>query len=188
LDRSPERAARFRALYEAHVDVVHAYVLRRAEPGIDAADVVAETFTTLWRRLEDVPGDGTERGWLVRVAGYALANARRAQRRRGRLQERLQQLGQPAVAAGTAPAPADVAACRAAMGRLRPAERELLRLVVWDGLTQQEAAVALGCTTNAVALRLARVRRRLRRLLAEEGVGGTGQEAPGPGVLVKGRR
>jgi RNA polymerase sigma-70 factor (ECF subfamily) len=51
-----EREHRFRALYEAARPRVAAYALRRVASHEDAADVVAETFTIAWRRLDNIPG------------------------------------------------------------------------------------------------------------------------------------
>ncbi|HEY5016323.1 MAG TPA: sigma factor, partial [Streptosporangiaceae bacterium] len=50
-----ERQRRFEALYAAYHGPVLGYVLRRTANPDDAADVIAETFLTAWRRLEDVP-------------------------------------------------------------------------------------------------------------------------------------
>jgi RNA polymerase sigma-70 factor (ECF subfamily) len=52
------------------------------------------------------------------------------------------------------------------MEKLKPADREVLQLVTWDGLSHAEAAEVLGCTSNAVALRLHKARSRLRRILS----------------------
>ncbi len=41
----------------------------------------------------------------------------------------------------------------AAMDRLRPADREALRLVLWDDLSHADAAAVLGCSVNAFELR-----------------------------------
>jgi RNA polymerase sigma-70 factor (ECF subfamily) len=62
------------------------------------------------------------------------------------------------------PAPADpaTAAVRAALGRLGPLDREALQLVVWDGLSHLEAAEVLGCSPNAVGIRIHRAKARLR--------------------------
>src|SRR5256714_11167773 len=85
---SPPGAAgpseRFRSLYEANYHLILGYALRRADAA-DAADVVAETFTTAWRRLRDVPEGEEARLWLYGVARRVLANQRRAERRRLRL-------------------------------------------------------------------------------------------------------
>jgi RNA polymerase sigma-70 factor (ECF subfamily) len=42
-----------------------------------------------------------------------------------------------------------------------------LLIIAWDGLSQREAAAALGCSRGAVALRLRRARKRLGRALLE---------------------
>ena len=52
---SAVRRERFEALYAAHRAQVLRYVLRRTESADDAADVVAETFLVVWRRVDDAP-------------------------------------------------------------------------------------------------------------------------------------
>jgi RNA polymerase sigma-70 factor (ECF subfamily) len=60
----------------------------------------------------------------------------------------------------------------AAVGELRPAHREALLLVHWEQLTYAEAAEALGCSVNAVGIRVHKARARLRELLAADTAGG----------------
>ena len=50
-----------------------------------------------------------------------------------------------------------------ALRRLSPKEREVMQLVVWNGLSSAEAAEVLGCSLNVVQVRLYRARRRLAR-------------------------
>ena len=50
-----------------------------------------------------------------------------------------------------------------ALNRLSPADRELLRLSSWDGLTRSDIAYVLGIKENAVDQRLHRARSRLKR-------------------------
>jgi Sigma-70 region 2 len=47
-----ERQRRFEAVYAAHRGPILGYVLRRTSSPDDAADVIAETFLTAWRRLD----------------------------------------------------------------------------------------------------------------------------------------
>jgi RNA polymerase sigma-70 factor (ECF subfamily) len=54
---------------------------------------------------------------------------------------------------------------REALGELRPLDKEVLLLVVWDGLAHAEAAAVLGCSVNAIALRMKRAKSRLRGAL-----------------------
>ena len=51
---------------------------------------------------------------------------------------------------------------QAAIARLSPSDRDVLSLVLWEQLTQIEAATVLGCSVNAVALRLRKAKGRLR--------------------------
>ncbi len=161
---------RFRALYEAHHAPLYSYVVRRltSSPG-DVADVVAEIFTVAWRRFDAVPSPPDDRLWLYGVARRIVARHERTLWRRSRLVARL--TDHAAVAEWPAPRSSDEArgaAVREAVARLRPADREVLALVLWEQLSHAEAAVVLGCSVNAVALRLHKARGRLRRLLAAD--------------------
>ncbi|RFU38840.1 sigma-70 family RNA polymerase sigma factor, partial [Actinomadura logoneensis] len=53
----------------------------------------------------------------------------------------------------------------AALRSLPEADRELLTLVGWEGLGHAELATVLGCSRNAVRVRLHRARRRFARAL-----------------------
>lgn len=159
--------ASFRRLYTEHGREILAYALRRAGDPEDAADVVAETFLVAWRRLEDVPPDPQARLWLYGVARRALANQRRGERRRERLGELLCAELTPALAEPPETEP-DVLA---ALERLGPEDREVLRLSAWEELSPSEAATVLGISAVAARSRLHRARRRLRRAL--EGGGGS---------------
>jgi RNA polymerase sigma-70 factor (ECF subfamily) len=114
--------------------------------------------------------------WLYGVARQCVSRARRTGRRRLRLQARLSEEARATVARnGSAGSTEDLV--RAAMERLRPGEREALRLVMWEGLSHAEAAHVLGCSVNAVALRLRKARTRLRAQL-EPPAGRASQPAP----------
>jgi RNA polymerase sigma factor (sigma-70 family) len=171
---SPPGAAgpseRFRSLYEANYHLILGYALRRADAA-DAADVVAETFATAWRRLRDVPEGEEARLWLYGVARRVLANQRRAERRRLRLAGRLRD--ESRLAPSSAPEAGVDHDVRAAFSRLRRDDRELLSLTAWEGLDPGELARVLGCSRNAARIRLHRARRRftleLKRLDAKRG-------------------
>lgn len=161
---------RFERLYREHFDRVAAYLLSRADRGL-AEDAIARTFEIAWRRMADVPEEPLP--WLLGVARRALADLRRGQGRQDALIERI------AATVGEADddhAETLIARHRvlAALEQLTDSQREVLLLVVWDGLSQREAAAALGCSRGAVALRLHRARSRLRAALTE---GSAGEDA-----------
>jgi RNA polymerase sigma factor (sigma-70 family) len=191
-DDRDQRERRFRSLYEEHYRSIQAYALRRVEPADDVADVVAEVFTIAWRRLARVPEPPADRLWLYGVARRVVAGKLRSARRRRQLTARLQashaadwnpgapgqepahSLGQVLVHGAEANGAIGNGAERdgtereqlaAAIARLRPAEREALALVHWDELSHAEAAQVLGCSVNAVAIRVHRAKARLRDAL-----------------------
>ena len=160
-----ERRRRFEAVYAAHRGPILGYVLRRTDNPDDAADVIAETFLTAWRRLEDMPRDPQARLWLYGVARRVLANHHRGERRRSALTDRLR----ADLAAEYRPAEfdGDQARIAEAFRRLPAGDRELLALSAWEGLGYGQIAVVLGCSRNAVRLRLFRARKRLAAELAK---------------------
>jgi RNA polymerase sigma-70 factor (ECF subfamily) len=153
-----ERA--FEALYTAHYREIAGYVRRRVSPD-EADDVIAQVFAVAWRRFDDVPPSPVDRLWLLRVARNTVADQWRSQRRRLGLFARL---SAAAVTSGLFAPAADPVGEQvlAAMSALRPADREALRLVLWDDLSHAEAAAVLGCTPNAFELRYRRARSAVR--------------------------
>ena len=143
-------------------------VLRFAAMRIDrerAKDVAAETFLVAWRRLDDVPAE--PRLWLFGVARKVISGQFRSEARRDALEARLQ--GEPqADTADLAGAVAERDSVLAAFAALRERDREVLRLVAWDGLSPAEAAEVLGVTRLAFAVRLHRARRRFERELERD--------------------
>jgi RNA polymerase sigma factor (sigma-70 family) len=158
-----DQQTRFREVFDANYHRVLGYALRRTAAPEDAEDVVAETFLTAWRRLDQVPLGSSARPWLYAVARNALANQRRGEARRERLSARLrtERIKPAEERAGHL----DVAWVAAAFARLREDDREVLALVAWEGLNPGEIAIVLGCSRNAARIRLHRARRRLTRAL-----------------------
>ncbi len=171
-----ERAIRFEQLFAATFPEIAGYVRRRCG-GADTDDVLAQVFTVAWRRLDDVPESPRDRLWLFGVARKVLADAERSARRRRRLNARL--AAEAIVTSQTGRSPGPVAdRVLAALAQLRPAEREVLQLVLWEGLTHAEAATVLGCSTNAFEIRYRRARTAIRDKLARAG-------APAPELSVR---
>ena len=154
--------ARFDAIFREHQRHVLAYAMRRTQTPADAEDVAAETFTIAWRKIDAVPSD-EPLPWLYAVARRVLANHRRGLGRRERLAAllRVDDVATPLRAGEDHDGPAF-----AALATLSPADQELLRLVAWEELGNQQIAAVLGITPNAVAIRLFRARERFAAALA----------------------
>jgi RNA polymerase sigma-70 factor (ECF subfamily) len=162
-DPAGARRDRFEALYAAHRAQVLRYVLRRTDGADDAADVVAETFLVLWRRLDDAPVQDAHL-WLYGVARRVLANHRRGERRRSQLADQLQRdlVGHEGAPSGQE----EFAELAAVFRSLAAGDREVLALEAWEQLDAGEIAAVLGCSRNAARIRLYRARRRLRAAIA----------------------
>lgn len=166
--RTPED--RFDALYHAHYRAIYRYVYRRLGPGADdVRDTVADVFAVAWRRLDQAPTGDQELLWLYGVAHRCVLRWQRSDRRRVRLLARLTQEAQThSCSAGPGSREQQV---REAIEQLPARDREVLRLVLWDGLSHSEAATVIGCSTNAIAQRLHAARERLRGALTEPAAG-----------------
>lgn len=162
-----ERAARFERLYAAVFPDIAGYVRRRCA-GAEADDVLAQVFTVAWRRFDHIPAPPQDRLWMFGVARKTLADAERSARRQRRLGMRLATEVLISGQADSSPDSADPAAERvlAALATLRAADREALRLVLWDALSHAEAAAVLGCSANAFEIRYRRARAAVRDQLA----------------------
>lgn len=137
---------------------VLSYLVRRAEPPADAADIYQEVLFTTWRRLRSVPADDPAAlGWMLGVARRCLANHRRAVFRRLSATERLRALVTTSV-----PQTEPDETLLKGLSLLNDDDRELLTLVYWDGLTADEAGGALSISPATARKRLQRARTRLR--------------------------
>jgi RNA polymerase sigma-70 factor (ECF subfamily) len=165
---SDPRKARFEGVYQDTYPRILGYAVRRCRSPEDAADVVAETFAIAWRRVDDLPDGPEARLWLYGVARNVLANHRRGEERRHTRQIALQES-----LAAFFPAPEESLEL-GMIGRvfrsLSEDDRELLSLLVWEGLDAGEIARVLGRSRNAVRIRLHRARGRFARALAEAGI------------------
>jgi RNA polymerase sigma-70 factor, ECF subfamily len=157
---------RFERLYGELYGPICGYVVRRVGNPDDAAEVIAETFATLWRRLDDCPADEDVRPWLFGVARRMLANQRRGERRRSALADRL--MAEPdATTASSVTTGSDGRVARAFAALSEP-DREVLSLLAWEGLSREELAAVLGVSGAVVRLRLYRARRRFQAALDRE--------------------
>jgi RNA polymerase sigma factor (sigma-70 family) len=170
---------RFEATFDAHHADVLAFASRRVEGRALAEDVVSETFAVVWRRRDAIPEEALP--WVYGIARRVIANQRRSTKRRLRLWERLSLESDPD---GGARDPAQVLdrreAVLTAFSGLSESDREVLRLVAWDGLDAKAAARVLDCTPSAFRVRLHRARRHLKRRLDAEGLATGARNTPSP--------
>jgi RNA polymerase sigma-70 factor (ECF subfamily) len=178
----PRAIERFTALYDEHHRSVYAYAVSKAGRQI-ADEVVAEVFLVAWRRLAGVLESELPEPILPEpilpepILPWLLAVARNVAIGQFRVAARQQSLAAELRAWSSggglgAPVTGDVAdqvserqAALRALASLSEADRELLTLVAWHGLSAREAAGVVGCSTATYFVRLHRARNRLERAM-----------------------
>jgi RNA polymerase sigma factor (sigma-70 family) len=159
---------KFRSAYEAHTRALLGYALRRTATPADAADVVAETMLTAWRRIDVVPDEPETILWLYGVARNVIANGDRTHRRQRRLAEKLRSQLDDVLVDPPVADPVLGAQVTAAMKSLTSVEHEVLTLTATEQLSPAEIAVVLEMKQTTVRTHLHRARRKLRSALATD--------------------
>jgi RNA polymerase sigma factor (sigma-70 family) len=158
---SREDHAKFDVLYLSNYKPIYAYVHRRVLQSSDVPDIVSDVFAIAWRRFGDLPASPQDRLWLFGVAHKCLLEHHRRRSHRLRLLSHLGAETNRIELLDTSVDPQHLRV-RAALQELRPFDREVVLLVYWDGLSHAEAASVLGCSVNAVALRIKKAKVRLQ--------------------------
>jgi len=176
----------FGQAFEEHAGAVHRHALRMTADRSVAEDVVSLTFLEAWRlRARVEPEGGSLRPWLLGIATNVIRNSRRAARRHREAMAKLPpREDAPDFAVELTGRIADaeqLLAAKAALERLRPAEREVFALCVWEGLDHAAVAEALGKPVGTIRSRLSRARARLRELTAQELATNRSKRAAGGG-------
>ncbi|GAA3021260.1 hypothetical protein GCM10020229_35580 [Kitasatospora albolonga] len=160
-------------LYDEHAAVLYRYALRVTGDWAEAEDIVSATFLAAWNARESLRTEGGGlRPWLLGIATNLIRRNARTRRLRRLALARVPERGllpdfSDDLVAHLADAE-QLRAARAALGRLRPRDREVFVLVVWEGLDYAAAAEALGVPVGTVRSRLSRARDRLRALTEAE--------------------
>ncbi len=162
----PDPAAEFERLYDEYARPLHRYLSRRVGEQT-AYDLVSETFLVALRQRHAYdPERAAVRSWLY---GIATNLARRHARQEVRGLLATARSGAAEAEAGHDGRVADRLDAQALAQRLAPAlaelpeaDRDVLLLTAWGGLSSAEVADALAIPVGTVRSRLHRVRQRLR--------------------------
>jgi RNA polymerase sigma-70 factor (ECF subfamily) len=158
---------RFGAIFDRHATTLFRYLVRRVGVAY-AEDMLGEIFRVAFEKRSSY--DATRpnaRPWLYGIATNLLSHHRRSEARRLHATARLLSARSAdsddadRIAAAVDALDAWPAVARA-LADLPPGERDALVLLVWEELSYEEIAVALGVPVGTVRSRLNRARRSLR--------------------------
>lgn len=169
----------FENIIRSHGGRLLATARRILGPDEDAArDAVQDAFLSAHRSLSRFRADASLSTWLHRIVVNAALMRRRSRQRRREtsIEDLLPTFSDDGRHAATTPSPERVleqaqlrGAVRACIDRLPDTYRTIILLRDIEDLTTEEAARALGISTNAVKVRLHRARQALLTLITENG-------------------
>jgi RNA polymerase sigma-70 factor (ECF subfamily) len=176
----------FRALFETYKDRVYSIALRYSGNPAAAMDIAQDTFVKLLSRIGDYRSEASFDSWLYRlVVNSCIDDQRRGRRMTPFLDGLLDSVCAPAesvlhklMRVETEQRVQDV------VSRLAPDHRIVIVLRYTEGLSYDEIAKILGCSTGTVASRLNRahkiLERRLAHLQGSEAASGSEGASHGP--------
>ncbi len=162
-------------LYDRYAALVFSVSVRILRDAQLAEDVTQEVFLRLWRQPASFdPERGRFISWLMSVTRNRSLDEQRRLTRRFRVEDRDEdstgdvpggdRLDDPEIALELGE---QRAAVRAAMTRLPPAQREVIELAYFGGLTQMEIAERTGDPLGTVKTRIRLGMRKLREALLD---------------------
>jgi RNA polymerase sigma factor (sigma-70 family) len=153
----------FEQLFGRYRDRVYAIAFRVVGNGVDALDVVQESFALLFRKLHEFRGASLFSTWLFRIVVNCSIDQRRRRDGSGRIHAVPMADDLDDGPADEAPSPADRASAlevgdqvQAAMGLLSPKLRAILALRYLEDMSYDELAATLGLSLGTVKSRMSR--------------------------------
>jgi RNA polymerase sigma factor (sigma-70 family) len=162
----------FRSLFERYAPAANALALRVVRRAHLAEEIVQEAFTALWRNPHAYDGArGSVRAWLMGTVHHRavdLVRREEAHRRRteAAIPDAVDELADPAEEVVAAlDRPSERRAVREALRALPPEQRDVIRLMYFEGRSQSQIAEATGLPLGTVKSRTLLGMRRLRAAL-----------------------
>ena len=158
----------FSLLFEANKDRVYSIALRYSGNEAQAMDIAQETFLKLLSRIQDFRGEASFDSWLYRlVVNSCLDHQRRVRRWMPFLEDFLNIFRASGETALEELLRAEMQTqVRQVVATLAPEQRIAVILRYTEGLSYEEIAGILGCSTGTVASRLNRAHKVLERRLS----------------------
>lgn len=160
----------FGRFYDRYGSLVFTFAMRLLRVRSEAEDLLQEVFLQAWRQAATYsPERGSPEAWLVTITRSRAIDKLRSMRKREKSITRTDTVEGTEIGArvesGAAQSEAKLAVQDALAG-LPEAQRRVLELAYFDGLTQSEIAARLGEPLGTVKTRMRAGLERLRGLLA----------------------
>lgn len=163
-------AAAVEEFLDAYGPLINGIAGRLTRSAAEREDAVQDIFVELWRHAERFdPTRSSEPAFITMVSRRRLIDRRRRVARRGETEDLERALDIPSDVPDVAMQAAEndeVELARSALEKLRPQERKVLELSIWDGLTQSEIADQLDLPLGTVKTHARRGLQKVRESLS----------------------
>jgi RNA polymerase sigma-70 factor, ECF subfamily len=165
----------FRRFYDRYATLAFTFALRLLGSPSDAEDLVQEIFLQIWRQAQSyTPERGSPEAWLITITRSRAIDKLRSSHRRGMAivtPDEPSQVERAASAERPTRATEVKLTVQGVLAKLPEAQRLVLELAYFDGLTQTEIAARLGEPLGTVKTRIRAGLERLRGFLGAESTG-----------------
>jgi len=162
----------FSQFYDRYSPIVYSLALRMLRVQFDAEDLLQEVFLQVWRQATAYSAErGSPEAWLINIARSRAIDKLRAIRRRERS---FVLTDDPAAAESTDNVESSAGesetrlAMNSALANLPEAQRRVLELAYFDGLSQTEIAARLAEPLGTIKTRMRSAILRLRGMLGTQ--------------------
>jgi RNA polymerase sigma-70 factor, ECF subfamily len=165
----------FGRFYDRYASLAYTFAMRLLGSQSDAEDLLQEVFLQVWRQAQSYrPERGTPEAWLIMMTRSRGIDKLRSRRRRDMdtlTPEEPVRVAQLAQVDRPTQASEARLALQGSLTKLPDAQRIVLELAYFDGLTQMEIAAHLGEPLGTVKTRMRVGLERLRSFLGAEAAG-----------------
>ncbi len=166
----------FGEIFDRYFQPLRAFVVSRVGAS-DGPDLAAQVFVAAFEGRQKFKSEyESAKPWLYGIAANLVRRHFRKAKRGRRAFQRMAGRDQAELVSDPMPRVDDryeaeerAERLRAALGQLRPQDRDIILLAVWEGLSYAEIAESLGVPIGTVRSRLARSRERLKELASSIG-------------------
>lgn len=159
----------FSQFYDRHSALVYSLALRMLRTQLDAEDLLQEVFIQVWRQAPSYRSErGTPEAWLINISRSRAIDKLRSKRRMEKsfvLTEDPARAESPHNVENSAAESEARLTMNSALANLPQAQRKVLELAYFDGLTQSEIAERLAEPLGTVKTRMRSGIQRLRDVL-----------------------
>jgi len=162
----------FSQFYDRYSPLIYSLCLRMLRAQSDAEDLLQEVFMQVWRQAANYSAErGTPEAWLINMARSRAIDKLRSLRR---MEKSFVLTGDPAKAESMDNVESNASQSEAklsmnsALANLPDAQRRVLELAYFNGLSQTEIAEKLNQPLGTVKTRMRNAIQRLREMLATQ--------------------